>query len=125
MLSENSSGLLLALKTQSLCLFKFFFDFHRPLKTLPKQYQPLPPEPKTSSQFFHTRKALSQAHTFPISAKVTRYACIPHPHSPRTKTLASVKPQGFTSITPLLLHKKKKEIIILTAVNNWEKWNLA
>ncbi|NXD71277.1 CLNK protein, partial [Eolophus roseicapillus] len=42
----------------------------RPLKTLPKQYQPLPPEPKTSSQFFHTRKALSQAHTFPISAKI-------------------------------------------------------
>ncbi|NXW97324.1 CLNK protein, partial [Larus smithsonianus] len=45
----------------------------RPLKTLPKQYQPLPPEPKISSQFFHTRKTLSQAHTFPISAKVTRY----------------------------------------------------
>ncbi|NXX90977.1 CLNK protein, partial [Centropus bengalensis] len=45
----------------------------RPLKTLPKQYQPLPPEPKTSSQFFHTRKTLSQAHTFPVSAKVTRY----------------------------------------------------
>ncbi|KAM6135715.1 cytokine-dependent hematopoietic cell linker [Phoenicopterus ruber ruber] len=44
----------------------------RPLKTLPKQYQPLPPEPKISSQFFHTRKTLSQAHTFPISAKVTR-----------------------------------------------------
>ncbi|CAN0038482.1 unnamed protein product [Bubo scandiacus] len=45
----------------------------RPLKTLPKQYQPLPPEPKISSQFFHMRKTLSQAHTFPISAKVTRY----------------------------------------------------
>ncbi|XP_069711050.1 cytokine-dependent hematopoietic cell linker [Phaenicophaeus curvirostris] len=45
----------------------------RPLKTLPKQYQPLPPEPKTSSQFFHTRKTLSQAHTFPVSAKVTRH----------------------------------------------------
>ncbi|NXL02586.1 CLNK protein, partial [Mesembrinibis cayennensis] len=45
----------------------------RPLKTLPKQYQPLPPEPKISSQFFHTRKTLSQAHTFPISAKATRY----------------------------------------------------
>ncbi|KAM6132416.1 cytokine-dependent hematopoietic cell linker [Pterocles gutturalis] len=44
----------------------------RPLKTLPKQYQPLPPEPKISSQFFHTRKMLSQAHTFPISAKATR-----------------------------------------------------
>ncbi|NWY51664.1 CLNK protein, partial [Chionis minor] len=45
----------------------------RPLKTLPKQYQPLPPEPKISSEFFHSRKTLSQAHTFPISAKVTRY----------------------------------------------------
>ncbi|KAM9294943.1 cytokine-dependent hematopoietic cell linker [Morus bassanus] len=44
----------------------------RPLKTLPKQYQPLPPEPKISSHSFHTRKMLSQAHTFPISAKVTR-----------------------------------------------------
>ncbi|XP_074004259.1 cytokine-dependent hematopoietic cell linker [Numenius arquata] len=44
----------------------------RPLKTLPKQYQPLPPEPKISGQFFHMRKTLSQAHTFPISAKVTR-----------------------------------------------------
>ncbi|XP_035759350.1 cytokine-dependent hematopoietic cell linker [Egretta garzetta] len=44
----------------------------RPLKTLPKQYQPLPPEPKISSQFFHMRKTLSQAHTFPITAKVTR-----------------------------------------------------
>ncbi|KAM6346013.1 cytokine-dependent hematopoietic cell linker [Podargus strigoides] len=43
----------------------------RPLKTLPKQHQPLPPEPKTSSQFFHMRKMLSQAHTLPISAKVT------------------------------------------------------
>ncbi|NXF54162.1 CLNK protein, partial [Oceanites oceanicus] len=52
----------------------------RPLKTLPKQYQPLPPEPKISSQSFHPRKMLSQAHTFPISAKVTRYGCIPHPH---------------------------------------------
>ncbi|NXN36954.1 CLNK protein, partial [Rhinoptilus africanus] len=41
----------------------------RPLKTLPKEYQPLPPEPKISSQFFHTRKTFSQAHTFPVSAK--------------------------------------------------------
>ncbi|NWH43372.1 CLNK protein, partial [Fregata magnificens] len=56
----------------------------RPLKTLPKQYQPLPPEPKISSQLFHTKKTLSQAHTFPISAKVTRYGCIPHPHSQTT-----------------------------------------
>ncbi|NXT94165.1 CLNK protein, partial [Anhinga rufa] len=59
----------------------------RPLKTLPKQYQPLPPEPKISSQSFHTRKTLSQAHTFPISAKATRYGCIPHPHSLSIKTL--------------------------------------
>ncbi|NXJ60715.1 CLNK protein, partial [Rostratula benghalensis] len=51
----------------------------RPPKTLPKQYQPLPPEPKISSQHFHTRKTLSQAHTLPVSAKVTRYGCIPHP----------------------------------------------
>ncbi|NWQ88582.1 CLNK protein, partial [Burhinus bistriatus] len=51
----------------------------RPLETLPKQYQPLPPEPKISSQFFHTRKTFSQAHTFPVSAKVTRYGCISHP----------------------------------------------
>ncbi|NXE73954.1 CLNK protein, partial [Cochlearius cochlearius] len=65
----------------------------RPLKTLPKQYQPLPPEPKISSQFFHTRKTLSQAHTFPISAKVTRYGCIPHPHSLRIKTLSTKKPE--------------------------------
>ncbi|NXT36436.1 CLNK protein, partial [Pelecanoides urinatrix] len=64
----------------------------RPLKTLPKQYQPLPPEPKISSQYFHTRKTLSQAHTFPISAKATRYRCIPHPHSLRIKTL-SPKPE--------------------------------
>ncbi|NXK13892.1 CLNK protein, partial [Herpetotheres cachinnans] len=42
----------------------------RPLKTLPKQYQPLPPEPEISSQFFHMRKTLSQARTFPISAKL-------------------------------------------------------
>ncbi|NWH21706.1 CLNK protein, partial [Grus americana] len=60
----------------------------RPLKTLPKQYQPLPPEPKISSQFPHTRKTLSQARTFPISARVTRYGCIPHPHSLRIKTLS-------------------------------------
>ncbi|KAM9193196.1 cytokine-dependent hematopoietic cell linker [Mergus octosetaceus] len=45
----------------------------RPLKTLPKQYQPLPPETKISSQVSHTRKTLSQAHTFPISAKFTRH----------------------------------------------------
>ncbi|XP_075565801.1 cytokine-dependent hematopoietic cell linker [Pelecanus crispus] len=42
----------------------------RPLKTLPKQYQPLPPEPEISSQFFHTRK------TFPTSAKVTRHLSV-------------------------------------------------
>ncbi|NXS39543.1 CLNK protein, partial [Balaeniceps rex] len=79
----------------------------RPLKTLPKQYRPLPPEPKISSQFFHTRKMLSQAHTLPISAKVTRYECIPHPHSLRIQTLSPVKQQDFTSIAPLPLLKKK------------------
>ncbi|KAJ7403433.1 hypothetical protein BTVI_76931 [Pitangus sulphuratus] len=44
----------------------------RPPNTLPKQYQPLPPEPRISSQFFHKRNTLSQAPTFPISAKVSR-----------------------------------------------------
>ncbi|NXU12241.1 CLNK protein, partial [Pardalotus punctatus] len=45
----------------------------RPLKMLPKQYQPLPPEPRTSGQVFHKRNTLSQDPTFPISAKITRY----------------------------------------------------
>ncbi|NXO22627.1 CLNK protein, partial [Cisticola juncidis] len=45
----------------------------RPLKMLPKQYQPLPPEPRISSQVFHKRSTLSQDPTFPVSAKVTRY----------------------------------------------------
>ncbi|NXS19499.1 CLNK protein, partial [Mystacornis crossleyi] len=45
----------------------------RPLKMLPKQYQPIPPEPRVSSQVFHKMNALSQDPTFPISAKVTRY----------------------------------------------------
>ncbi|NXY58450.1 CLNK protein, partial [Callaeas wilsoni] len=45
----------------------------RPLKMLPKQYQPLPPAPGISSQVFHKRNTLSQDPTFPISAKVTRY----------------------------------------------------
>ncbi|NWV63860.1 CLNK protein, partial [Malurus elegans] len=45
----------------------------RPLKMLPKQYQPLPPEPLTSSQVFHKRNTLSQNPTFPLSAKATRY----------------------------------------------------
>ncbi|XP_068005812.1 cytokine-dependent hematopoietic cell linker [Melanerpes formicivorus] len=48
----------------------------RPLKTLPKQYQPLPPKPQISSELLQTRKALSQAHTFPVSAKVTRHLSI-------------------------------------------------
>ncbi|XP_030306027.1 cytokine-dependent hematopoietic cell linker [Calypte anna] len=48
----------------------------RPLKTLPKQYQPLPPEPKTSSQLFHTRKMLSQAQAFPTSAKATSHLSV-------------------------------------------------
>ncbi|NXX77253.1 CLNK protein, partial [Urocolius indicus] len=74
---------------------KFPFYSSRPLKTLPKQYQPLPPEPKISGQFFHPAKTLSQAHTFPVSATVTRYGCIPHLHSLRTKTLSPVKPQDF------------------------------
>ncbi|NXW64149.1 CLNK protein, partial [Eurystomus gularis] len=73
----------------------------RPLKTLPKQYQPLPPEPQISSQSFHMKKMLSQAHTFPISAKVTRYWYIPHSHSLRIKTLSPFKiyylfPSAFT-----------------------------
>ncbi|NXJ41211.1 CLNK protein, partial [Ciconia maguari] len=68
----------------------------RPLKTLPKQYQPLPPEPKISSQFFHTRRTLSQAHTFPISAKVTRYGCIPYPRPLRIKTLSPFKKYNFS-----------------------------
>ncbi|NWZ75889.1 CLNK protein, partial [Poecile atricapillus] len=45
----------------------------RPLKMLPRQYQPLPPEPSISSQVFHKRNTLSQDPTFPTSAKVTRY----------------------------------------------------
>ncbi|NXI33798.1 CLNK protein, partial [Sterrhoptilus dennistouni] len=45
----------------------------RPLKMLPKQYQPLPPEPRISSQVCHKWNTLSQDPTFPISAKVTRY----------------------------------------------------
>ncbi|NXS63089.1 CLNK protein, partial [Brachypteracias leptosomus] len=67
----------------------------RPLKTLPKKYQPLPPEPQISSQSFHMRKMLSQTHTFPNSAKVTRYGCIPHPHSLRTTTLFLFKIYNF------------------------------
>ncbi|CAM5109544.1 unnamed protein product [Eretmochelys imbricata] len=45
----------------------------RPLKTLPKKYQPLPPEPERSNQLSQTRKICSQAHTFPMSAKNTRH----------------------------------------------------
>ncbi|KAJ7410592.1 cytokine-dependent hematopoietic cell linker [Willisornis vidua] len=48
----------------------------RPPNTLPKPYQPLPPEPRVSSQFFHKRNTLSQAPTFPISAKVTRHLSV-------------------------------------------------
>ncbi|XP_048159834.1 cytokine-dependent hematopoietic cell linker isoform X2 [Corvus hawaiiensis] len=48
----------------------------RPLKMLPKQYQPLPPEPRISSQVFHKRNMLSQDPTFPISAKVTRHSSV-------------------------------------------------
>ncbi|NXO70338.1 CLNK protein, partial [Phainopepla nitens] len=45
----------------------------RPPKMLPKQYQPLPPEPRISRQVFHKRNTLSRDPTFPISAKVTSY----------------------------------------------------
>ncbi|NXR74672.1 CLNK protein, partial [Pycnonotus jocosus] len=48
----------------------------RPLKMLPKQYQPLPPEPRISSQVFHKRNTLSQDPTFPVSPKVIRYTNI-------------------------------------------------
>ncbi|XP_063257693.1 cytokine-dependent hematopoietic cell linker [Prinia subflava] len=48
----------------------------RPLKMLPKQYQPLPPEPRISSQIFHKRNTLSQDPTFPVSAKVTRHSSV-------------------------------------------------
>ncbi|NXN29747.1 CLNK protein, partial [Nycticryphes semicollaris] len=88
----------------------------RPPKTLPKQYQPLPPEPKISSQQLHTRKTLSQAHTFPISAKVTRYGCIPHPCS------LKIKPQDFMSTTPLLLLKEKKKKSY--SLDSWSKLNV-
>ncbi|NWS89429.1 CLNK protein, partial [Toxostoma redivivum] len=47
--------------------------FSRPPKILPKQYQPLPPEPGISSQVFHKRNTLCKDPTFPTSAKVTRY----------------------------------------------------
>ncbi|NXN04456.1 CLNK protein, partial [Sylvia borin] len=48
----------------------------RPHKIPPKQYQPLPPEPRISNQVFHKRNTLSQDPTFPISAKVTRYNAV-------------------------------------------------
>ncbi|KAF2976512.1 hypothetical protein EK904_014332 [Melospiza melodia maxima] len=48
----------------------------RPLKMLPKQYQPLPPEPRISSQVLPKRNTLSRDPTFPISAEVTRAAQI-------------------------------------------------
>ncbi|XP_030803295.1 cytokine-dependent hematopoietic cell linker [Camarhynchus parvulus] len=48
----------------------------RPLKMLPKQYQPLPPEPRISSQVLHKRNTLSRDPTFPISAEVTRHSCV-------------------------------------------------
>ncbi|RMC14332.1 hypothetical protein DUI87_09426 [Hirundo rustica rustica] len=70
-MSENPSQPL-----QRSALFKFSFDFSRPLKMLPKQYQPLPPEPRKSSQVFHERNTLSQDPTFPISAKVTRHSSV-------------------------------------------------
>ncbi|XP_033369519.1 cytokine-dependent hematopoietic cell linker isoform X2 [Parus major] len=48
----------------------------RPLKMLPKQYQPIPPEPRISSQVFHKRNTLSQDPTFPTSAEVTRHSSV-------------------------------------------------
>ncbi|XP_056346004.1 cytokine-dependent hematopoietic cell linker [Oenanthe melanoleuca] len=48
----------------------------RPPKMLPKQYQPLPPEPRTSSQLFPKRSTLRQDPTFPKSAKVTRHSSV-------------------------------------------------
>ncbi|XP_053796946.1 cytokine-dependent hematopoietic cell linker [Vidua chalybeata] len=48
----------------------------RPLKMLPKQYQPLPAEPRISSQVFHKRNMLSRDPTFPISANVTRQSSV-------------------------------------------------
>ncbi|KAM3672888.1 cytokine-dependent hematopoietic cell linker [Ammospiza maritima maritima] len=48
----------------------------RPLKMLPKQYQPLPPEPRISSQVLPKRNTLSRDPTFPISAEVTRHSSV-------------------------------------------------
>ncbi|KAM7052476.1 cytokine-dependent hematopoietic cell linker [Acridotheres tristis] len=48
----------------------------RPPEMLPKQYQPLPPEPRISSQVFHKRNTLRQGPTFPTSAKVTRHSSV-------------------------------------------------
>ncbi|XP_074848196.1 cytokine-dependent hematopoietic cell linker [Carettochelys insculpta] len=48
----------------------------RPLKTLPKKYQPLPPEPVISSHLSHTRNIFSQAHTFPLSVKNCRHLSV-------------------------------------------------
>ncbi|XP_052537627.1 cytokine-dependent hematopoietic cell linker [Tympanuchus pallidicinctus] len=45
----------------------------RPLKTLPKQYHPLPPAPEKSSHVLHTRETPSQSHTSSVSAKPTRH----------------------------------------------------
>ncbi|CAN8208171.1 unnamed protein product, partial [Coccothraustes coccothraustes] len=48
----------------------------RPPKMLPKQYQPLPPEPRISSPALHKRNTLSRDPTFPMSAKVTRHSSV-------------------------------------------------
>uniref|UniRef100_K7G3A6 Cytokine dependent hematopoietic cell linker n=1 Tax=Pelodiscus sinensis TaxID=13735 RepID=K7G3A6_PELSI len=52
----------------------------RPLQTLPKKYQPLPPEPEVSSQLSHTRNTFSQTHTFPMSAKNIRHLSVKELH---------------------------------------------
>ncbi|XP_064007914.1 LOW QUALITY PROTEIN: cytokine-dependent hematopoietic cell linker [Pogoniulus pusillus] len=69
----------------------------RPLKTLPKQYQPLPPEPQISSQLPQTRKVLSQAHTFPVSAKVTRHLSVELNEAPRREQVTDLGkyPESF------------------------------
>ncbi|XP_009984321.1 PREDICTED: cytokine-dependent hematopoietic cell linker, partial [Tauraco erythrolophus] len=88
----------------------------RPLTTLPKQYQPLPPEPKISSPFFHTRKMLSQAHTFPVSAKVTSLQC--------TRSSEDVCSSGSTLNIENLSVKKSPSPTPYTACKNKSKHSL-
>ncbi|RLW09210.1 hypothetical protein DV515_00002926, partial [Chloebia gouldiae] len=69
----------------------------RPLKMLPKQYQPLPPEPRISSQVFHKGNTLSRDPTFPIPANATRH----------TSVKESNKVPGREQVTSL---RKKPEV---------------